>query len=388
MKQKKILHLAKYFNPDVGGIEFVTQQIIEALKDKYDFTVIAFGKRNQIYLQQFSEYKVFRFAEVSKLFSQSLSLRYFFQSIIEIRQSSIVHLHYPNILALFSIIFNRNAKIIIHWHSDIMGKGFVGWITNKLTKILLKNVDCIVPTTRKYALSSSVISSYEHKIFPISIGIPDYFLCRNALIDSYVYSLYPQLKNKKIFLSIGRLVKFKGFEFIPRIAKAINSEDLLFVIVGDGPEYTNLVDGVNNLGLNDKFLFLTDIGPLDAYQSNIKSGLLDWFLRSSIALIFPSITRAESYGIVQLEALSYGLPIVGFNLQDSGTTYVNLDMETGFLVNLYNVSDMASKLLLLLDDTALRQELRENCRKRYLEHFTEELQINSFDALYSKMLSQ
>ena len=120
----KILHLGKYYPPNFGGIETVCKQIVETKSLKFFKTIIFFNKTD--FVEDNQGFKKIAVKESLKFFSQPLSVKYVKAVFKEIQNNDIVHVHCPNILAYFSIVFfslvskKKKPKIIMHWHSDIV----------------------------------------------------------------------------------------------------------------------------------------------------------------------------------------------------------------------------------------------------------------------------
>lgn len=171
------------------------------------------------------------------------------------------------------------------------------------------------------------------------------------------------LKDKKIILTVGRLVERKGHDMViralPKIIQAI--PEVLYLIVGTGPNKENLEKLVNLLGLRDyvKFLGVTDQNDLAAYYQ-----ICDVFLMPSRQLTNGDV---EGFGIVYLEANLFGKPVIGG--KSGGVPEAIIDEKTGLLVNPTDINEIAQKTIGLLTDQAYAQRLGLQGLQRVTEEF-------------------
>jgi len=176
------------------------------------------------------------------------------------------------------------------------------------------------------------------------------------------------LKNKKILLTVGRLVKRKGhdmvIESLPLILKRV--PNLIYLIIGDGPELKNLETKINQKGLRDKVRFLTHVTTqeLPAFYS-----LCDVFIMPA-RQIGPDV---EGFGIVYLEANLFGKPVIAG--RGGGVTDAVIDKKTGLLVDPKNPAAIAEAAINLLTTPALSEKLGLQGMDRTIEKFNWENQV-------------
>jgi glycosyltransferase involved in cell wall biosynthesis len=165
-------------------------------------------------------------------------------------------------------------------------------------------------------------------------------------------------KGKKIILSIGALEEKKGHKItILAISEIIKEcKDIRCVIIGDGSERKKLINYVNKLKLNDFVEFVGNLLPEDVMRY------------MSIADIFVLPSWLEAFGIVYLEAMASGIPIIACKGQ--GMDGVIIDGEHGFLVEPKDVASVVSALRKLLLDEKLRFAMGEKGKKLVLENYT------------------
>lgn len=372
---KKITHFGKYYLPDLGGVESVTVSLASgAARNGYSVTVVCFSKNREIKNELIANVKIKR-SVIKKLFSgQPISFDYILKCILESRTSCLVHMHAPNFLALIcSLFLPARVKLIVHWHSDVLNKGILGKILMPLEFLLLRRANCIIATSQKYADSSKALRRFKNKIKIVPIGVRD--IPRDAENILFLAKQKVATTKKRVILSVGRLVPYKGFDALIRAAPLI-SEDTTIVIAGDGPERERLSKSVIENNVQDR-VFL--VGRLSEAE------LISVFKEASLFCL-PSTYRAEAFGVVLVEAMAHGIPIVSCNIPGSGVSWVNKEGVSGINVPIGNAAEIANACNKILDDVELREKLSRGARNRYLKLFTEERSLDSILSIYRELL--
>ena len=373
-----IVHLGKYYAPDTGGIESVTASLAKgAVKAGHQVSVICFKKLPANIDEVIDGVHIYR-APIWKLIaSQPLSLPYFVLCIQKARNADIVHLHAPNMLAaLFSLILRKKSYLIVHWHSDVVGKGFLGQLLKPLENALLKRANGIIATSKIYADSSLTLKPYYSKvsIIPIGVAEPKFDINNSSNQDDLPEDLAIKLTGKKLILSIGRLVPYKGFSVLIESAKYLQNDAIVF-IVGGGELQNKLQASIEAASLSNRVYL---VGRLS------DKALSALFKRASLYCL-PSIERSEAFGVVLLEAMAYGLPIVATNIAGSGVPWVNKHDVSGFNVEVGNPVELANACDHILSSSEEHARLSAGARQRFLNEFTEEVSLAKTLAIYQKL---
>ena len=101
--------------------------------------------------------------------------------------------------------------------------------------------------------------------------------------------------------------------------------------------------------------------------------------------VLPSVTRAEAFGLVQLEAMAAGLPVINTDI-DSGSAEISLDGRTGITVPPRNVNALSEAMNLLLDRNDLRDQYGETAKARVYSEYTSEVMASRIFSVYSEIL--
>jgi rhamnosyl/mannosyltransferase len=173
-----------------------------------------------------------------------------------------------------------------------------------------------------------------------------------------------------LLLAVGRFVYYKGFEYLIRAMKQINATLLL---VGDGPLRHSLEQEARALGVAERVVFpgaLSDIAP---------------YYHACDAFVLPSVTRSEAFGIVQLEAMACGKPVVNTSIA-SGVPFVSLDGVTGITVAPCDAEALGHAINRLLGDADMRAHYGNAARKRVDSEFSSATMLRRTRDLYDSVL--
>lgn len=359
IKKKKILHVSKYYYPFVGGVEQTARDIVNSLKDEYEQKVLCFNHEDGNCEDKVDGINVIRCHCQCKISSQSLSASYGkkMKVIMQEFQPDYVIIHYPNPFATYYLLkyLMPNMKLIVYWHLDIVKQKILGKLFQHQNLELIKRADCVVATSPNYIEGSHYLSKAKEKCIVIPSCINEQRL--NVTESSIALSKKIRQENqgKIICLAVGRHVEYKGFEYLVRASKLLDSNIAIY-ITGAGERTKDLI-AMKEDDKKVNFIGLVDDDTLKAY-----------YLAADI-FCFPSITKNEAFGLALAEAMCYGNPAVTFNIKGSGVNYVSLDRVTGIEVENRNVELYAKAIKELSDDKNLRERYGKAGRNRVEENF-------------------
>lgn len=364
MTQKyRILHLGKYYPPEYGGIESVAEALAEDHAEAGHCVKVLCFSRVKSRIEKSQSVIIRRFRQWFELKSQPINLFYIFAGFKALLRADIVHLHAPNLFAAaISLAAPRRASLVVHWHSDIDGKGVMGRIVRPIEWLMLRRADAIVCTSLPYCDASASLRQWREKINFIPIGINDSSGASGADGGSGA---------EGAILFVGRLVPYKG---LPVLLKALAQmrERAPLVIVGVGPEEPLLRKLVTKLGLQGRVSF----------RGSVDQGTLEHLFNTAAVFCLPSVNRLEAFGVVLLEAMRAGCPVVSSDIPGSGVSWVNSE---GLLVSVGDDRAMASQLDEILSDPALRNRISEKARTRFEMEFKRQRMSNEFLLLYGRL---
>lgn len=361
-----ILHLGKFYPPEWGGTEQVTQTLANGSATHGMATsVIAFTKHNESD-ELLDGVEVHRRKTNAILSSQPLSISWLWTAIRKIRKFDIVLIHSPNFLAVLALfVMSRRQRLVTYWHMDVVGKKVLKALVTPLQSFMLRRSDVVMVSSQQYADSSPALQPFLDKVKVVSIGIADPVKDAKAGVP-IPESIAAFARGRPIALAIGRLVPYKGFDQLVMSAK-YSGPEIAIVVVGDGPMRSALLALVQEHGVEDRILF----------AGRQLADDLAALLCHARLYVMPSNIRTEAFGVVQLEAMSHSLPIVVTDLPGSGVAWVADFGNLGAMVPVNDPKALGDAVR----DVATSPDhdrLAASSRARFERYFTETTMITCF----------
>ena len=370
----KVIHVYKdYYPPVKGGIEGHINILSNGLmKRDIDVEVLVSNSSPKLEVEYINGIKITKVPQIGRIVSAPLNLN--LPEWIKSLGSSadLLHFHLPNPTATLSYQFSSlNKKAVVTYHSDIIRQKNLNIFYSPFLHKFLRSASAIVTTSPNYRESSLILSRYKEKCVVIPLGI---CLDRFKYKDEYNEKINKIRKyyGKPIILFIGRFRYYKGLHILIRAMKKV---DGLLLLIGTGPLEKTLKRQVRESGLNEKVIFLGELNDDD----------VNLFLHACDILSLPSIQRSEAFGIVQLEAMACGKPVVSTELS-TGTSYVNQHLKTGLIVPPFDDEALANAMNTLILRPELRIALGNAGKEHVQEKFSSEMMVESFINLYKKIL--
>lgn len=353
----RVLQLSKYYWPRSGGMERVVEGLAEGLAERgHEAEVVAvtrFGDPRPGQKRRAAVTRAWSFAPVG---SQELAPAYIAAAW---RRADVIHLHQPHSLADVSYALRPSlAPLVVTHHADYSNVIYKlpGWYALKRAEAI------IVPSTAHVALSKE-LKGFEDKIEIIPFGIDER---RWEVVPP------PPPGNPPHAIFIGQLVPFKGVDFLLRAVELV--PEMRLDIVGTGPELNRLRTLATALAIQDRVKFWGEYPDEDLPRR----------MADADFLVLPSVTIDEMFGMVLLEAMAAGRPVITTNVP-SGVREVNTHMETGLEVPMRDPVQLAGAMRTLAEDPELRERLGANGRRRVKERFTIDRMTEAHIELYERV---
>ena len=358
MQKIRVLQVGKYSLSTPGGIENITRSIWSISNENIDIYTYTFGSG-------ISKSKETLFRPLM-VFGKPFSLVMFFQILFKSKMYDVIHIHDPNLQLYPLLLFLEKNKVIVHYHCDFSQNRILSFTSKILDDIVGLSKCRVIFTSEPYRdftlrhvrpnISNSTV---------IQLGICDTELNFNREFRKGT------VRN---ILSIGRLVGYKNFGELISAYSLHYLENTTLTICGNGILLDDLRSQVQSLGLEDKVFIKTDLTDLEIQQE----------LKSADIFVLNSTSRQEAFGVVLIEALRSGLPIVTRRILGSGVNSVNSDGISGFVAD--SVDELLSKTAVLLRDERLYTEFSLAAKKRYKYEFTEQIMntriIREYSCIY------
>lgn len=369
----RVLHFYKTYHPDsVGGVEQAIRQIcVGSGRLGVTNTVLSLSRQSNLVPFEFEGHTVHRVPLNAEIASNAISVQSIGALARLAEQADVVHYHFPwPFMDLAHFMARVKKPTVVTYHSDIVRQRHLLRLYQPLKHRFLRSVDAIVATSPNYLGSSAVLARYPEKTRAIPFGLdrgsypqpdPDRLAHWRARVGP------------KFFLFVGVLRYYKGLHILLEAAAGL---DYPIVIVGAGPIEQELKEQAARLGLTN-VLF---VGAIDEPD---KAALLTL----CYAVSFPSHLRSEAFGISLLEGAMYGKPMISSEI-GTGTTYINVDGDTGLVVPPSDPLALRAAMRRLWDDPELARAMGRRAAARFEELFTSEQMAASYTALYHELVAR
>ena len=287
----------------------------------------------------------------------------------------VFHLHFPDPLShLTSMLLPDNISRVITWHSDIIRQKRRLALYKPFLSRITRQAAALVAATQAHFDSStqipSDISSRQRCVIPYGL---DYAPLRlNARTEALRDELRACAQGRGLIFALGRNVYYKGFEVL---IAAMQHTDAFLILGGDGPLRTQLEQQAVAMGIRDRVLFSGRIPEED----------LGAYFHACDVFCLPSVEPSEAFGLVQLEAMACGKPVVCTQL-NNGVNVVNVHGQTGFAVPVRDPVALGQCLDRLLKDDRLRHQLGQQAQS-HSEKYSVPTMTASHVRLYQDFLS-
>jgi glycosyltransferase involved in cell wall biosynthesis len=362
-----ILQVNKMYSPDIGGVETVIKEYSEYLKNFDDVVVLCCHKNLSLKTtkEMIGGIKVYRCASFGTFMSMPISIVFFIYLFILSRKADFIHFHEPFPLGtLGSLLIPKTKKIFVTWHSDIIKQKSIKKFFEYFQKKLCNKAMNVISTSDRLVEFSSVLREFRSKVLTIPLSIDkNEYLINN--LDYINIENFP----KDYVLFLGRFSYYKGiFVLLDAIEKI--DEDIPFVIVGSGELSEEIKEKVNNTKKN--------ILIIDRFVTDDEKKFL---LKNSKFMVFPSIYPSEAFGILQLESMVYGKPVINTSLP-TGVPWVSIHKETGLTVDINDSNQLAKSIRELYENQELIDKLGGGAIKRVNTLFSSSITNEQLYNLY------
>lgn len=286
---------------------------------------------------------------------------------------------------IFSLIYSIGSKKIIVGHLNFLSVSFFIKILNPSSKIFL--ILHGIESWRKLNFFEKFFSRSVNIFISVSNFTKEKFLEYNSFLNNKKYFILPtyinindkidyseNLPKGKIILSVSRISKddtYKGIENVIKVMPHILKEfpDTYYIIIGDGDDRERLEKIARDLNVKDNVIF-------KGFVSNEK---LNFYYKNCDLFILPS--KKEGFGIVFLEALCFGKPVIAGS--KDGSKEVLLNGELGILINPDNLEEIKNAILKILKEEIDKNYFNSDYLKRRVN---EEFGFDKFKEKIKKFL--
>ena len=371
-----ILQVTPYFFPHFGGVESHVLGLSENLiKMGHDVEVVTSRYSRMPETETLNGIKITRLPQWINMYNTPIvtSIRQF----VRRTHADIVHVHSPPpFTERFAAKGAKEAgkPFVVTHHCDLELKGVFGntavnFYQNFLGKYPLEVADRVISTTESYATTSRTLWDTDVTVIPNAVDIKRFNLENKGEVIRDKYSI----GNDPLALFVGRLVPHKGIGILIRSLAYTRRGKLL--IVGDRPYKKWLIDLVKKLDLNERVIF---VGPVDDYW-------LPSYYSATDVVILPSTSRLEAFGIVGLEGMASGKPLI---LSDIPGVRDVISEKEGYIVEPLDPNAIAEALEKIWGAPEMAREMGKRGRKRVEALFSWEKVSKDVVEVFNEILTK
>lgn len=342
----RILQINKLYSPWIGGIETVAANIAEHLNAVDGTTVTnlvcqAKGKRQ---CDTIDGVKTYRAASWGMLSGMPISWDFFRMFRELAKEADLIILHHPFPLGVVAYCaFGMNKKLVVWYHSDIIRQRLSRIPFLPFIRRALSAASSVIVSSRAISETSETLRDFREKcrVIYFAVDVDRYKLSDTIRVEA------EKIRNtfgEPLILSVGRLVYYKGFSYLVQAMKEVSAH---LLIIGAGPLKTYLSDEIADMGLCERVHIIDPVIDLVPYY------------HACDVFVLPSCEPSETFGVVQMEALACGKPVINTNLP-SGVPEVSVEGRTGRTVPAKDASALADALQRTISDKEEYRRLSKN----------------------------
>jgi glycosyltransferase involved in cell wall biosynthesis len=373
----KIIQVAPYFQPHIGGVESHVLEIsLEFQRRGHEVMVYTSQYKPKLPTEEIIDgIKVRRVKTLVNIFSTPLipKLR---QELIN-NPCDVVHAHIPPpFVEFFSARARNKTKIplVLTYHCDLelpnfLNKFVSGFYRRTFGHYSLLFTDKIVVTSKTYAATSRSVWHFAPVVIPNAIDTKKF----NPTVDPSVIIKRHNLEGKKVVLYVGRIKFHKGIEYFTSAAKFMD-KNTKFLIVGTG-DYEQVIENyIKDLNLTDRVIMV----------GKVPNAELPNYYAACDVFVLPSLTRLEAFGIVGLEAMATGKPVIVSDIP--GVREVITNGREGYLTPPMEIPKMVKRIQKLLSEPKLRKKMGDYGRKKVVKYFEISKIVDSLEKVYKNVI--
>ncbi len=385
-------HLGKFYPPATGGIETHLQTLAQAQAqlgaqvhvlcvnhqnpqgDDVTFQTLATTKTVVDWDGQVKVTRVGRQASLAR-YDLCWKLLPVFENLSE-DPPDILHLHVPNPTMLLALaLVPLPCPLVITHHTDVIRQKLLSRCIRPFEHTVYRKAGAVIASSPLYPLGSELIQAYRRKVHIVPFGMDlDPFLDPEPAGLSHAQR-FRQEHGQPLWLAVGRLVYYKGLN---NAIHALTQVPGKLLVVGEGPLKSAWQQLAKELGVADRVVWL---GRTSQEQ-------LIGAYHAATALWFPSNSRSEAFGLVQIEAMASRCPVINTAIPGSGVSWVSRHEESGLTVPMDDPAALAQAAHRLLSEPGLRDKLSENARSRACQEYEQTLMAERSLAVYRMLLTK
>ncbi|MDP3385812.1 MAG: glycosyltransferase [Eubacteriales bacterium] len=332
-----LLSINKMYPPEMGGVEVVARELAELGLRYYGRSeVITFNHTKSTVDEMINGVRVMRLESFVLGRSIRLSLAYKKKLLERSAEASMIIYHFPSFTPelFLSHLKHKNPLRICLYHADITGRGLIGRLYNALVvSRFLRRMDMVVATSPNITKSSSALRQMKHvEVIPLGVD-PDHFrYLENNMRAQLVEALERRSGDTRIVLFVGRIARYKGIRELIDAMSGLPENYCLVMVSGDNTD--DIEEYAASKNMSGRLLIHRKVSYDD----------LPKYYSAADVLCMPSTDNGEAFGLVAIEAMSCGVPVITTEL-GTGTSYHNIDGVTGRVIEPKNIRQLSESIV-------------------------------------------
>lgn len=375
----KIIQAFKIYWPDNGGgIAKVMESIADAFADCRQEIIVCQNDRHKKSVDDmYKGIPVHRCRQLFTCVSTPVSIEFLRKIKQDTTNSDLLIYHFPYPMADLAVLLGiYSGRLVVWWHCGFEKYKKLAPFYRLLVRHTLKKADRILVSSKGNLNHSALLLKYKSKCSVIPFCVSEE--CRKRGLE---YAAKQHSKKDKItILFIGRLVWYKGCDVLlqafAQMQKPAQAKACRLVLVGSGPLEKELKRLAASLELQN-----VRFAGMVSEEEKIK------WLEQCDFLVLPSVSKAEAFAVVQIEAMAFGKPVVNTRLP-SGVPYVSRDGITGKTVSPGSICELAAAMQELAENDSLRKQYGENARKMVQKKYTQQVMAEKYQKLFAQLLAE
>lgn len=378
----KILFFTPYFYPYVSGMTVYSQLIFEELNKRHDIEILTFKYNSEledkIMVKGLLVHRMPFLCKISKGFISPQSINIF---LTKIKNKDLLVINLPSVEGLFLVFLAKllRVKVLAVFHCKIdLGPGIITkffiFVINLLVKLQLSLATQIVAFSADYINSLNWSNKLKNKVVYIKPII------KNVKENLSTLNIFKIKKGKQYWIGyVGRISREKGIHYLIEAIKLLPNYkqfSLVFVgpkydqVAGENKYYLNLINQLKNSQIN--YIFLGLLSDEDLFS----------FYKSIDLLALPSINSTEAYGLVQLEAMSVGTPVIASNLP--GLREAIQEIGMGVLVSPADAQQLSKAIVKII--SSKNKYRLSKMQKKLKSYYSKKLCIQEYEKIIKKII--
>lgn len=373
----RVIQLFKIYWPDnAGGIAKVMEDVACSF-DRYNqmMIVCASQRGKKTCLDNYCGRKVLRCRQQAEVCSTPVSIDFIRNAGRIIQRDDIVIYHFPYPMVDIAVRTHQiHGRLVVWWHCDVENHKLLLPFYKRLIFHTLEKAERIIVSSREIMVHSEYLKKFRKKCRVIPFCMDDSYLEIGR--KKFQKKLDKKESDKKeiMILFVGRLVWYKGCDVLLEAFAKMQHKNCTLVIAGTGPlEYAY-----------KKLAVQLGIGEDVRFEGRVSEKKKQQLLAECDFLALPSISKAEAFGVVQIEAMAFGKPVINTSIP-SGVPRVSLHGVTGLTVAAGQVDELADAMKRLAEDKELRLTYGKNAMRRVAQNYTQQQMRNKCEELLAEL---